>query len=35
VIPHESEREDLEKLVGDAAAVLFMTTPGKVLTSNI
>jgi hypothetical protein len=35
VIPHEREREDLEELVGDAAAILFMTTPGKVFTSNL
>ncbi|KAF3325840.1 Photosynthetic NDH subunit of subcomplex B 1 [Carex littledalei] len=29
VIPHEKEREELEETVGDAAAILFMTTPGK------
>ncbi|KAJ4792014.1 NAD(P)H dehydrogenase subunit 48 [Rhynchospora pubera] len=29
VIPHEKEREEVEEIVGDAATILFMTTPGK------
>lgn len=29
VIPHEREREDLEEIIGDAAVILFITTPGK------
>lgn len=33
VIPHEREREELEETVGDAAAILFMTTPGKVVSN--